>query len=242
MLKELRRSVPKKYLAFDVETAKEFPIAESNWRSYRPLGIVCIASLKTDETEPRVWLSRGTDGKCEPQMSKGDVVAFLQFLFDTQRSGYTPLSWNGLGFDLDILSEESDMLAECKRLALAHVDMMFHVVCEKGFPVSLGAAADGLRLPGKLRGVEGIRVPNLWASGQHETVIEYVSQDVRTTLAVARESERRKEFVWTTGKGKPATLALRRGWLSVEEALKLPFPDTSWMTKPPSRQSFMGWI
>ena len=41
-----------KYLAFDIETAKEVPGPDFNWKAHRPLGITCIASLATGDDEP----------------------------------------------------------------------------------------------------------------------------------------------------------------------------------------------
>ena len=231
-----------KYLAFDIETAKDVQGADFNWKPHRPLGISCIASLATDCGEPRVWMTRSASGTPALQMSRADVAAFVQHLGDAVRDGFTPLSWNGLAFDFDVLAEESGLAAECKKLALGHVDMMFHVVCEKGFRVALKNAASGLRLPGKLAGVEGIDAPSLWAEGKYDIVTAYVSQDVRTTLAVARESEKRGSFAWTTRKGTVSSMPLSRGWLSVEAALRLPLPDTSWMSDPPSRGDFTAWL
>ena len=232
----------RKYLAFDIETAKDVPGADFNWKPHRPLGISCIACQSTEGGEPRVWFSKTVGGSPAPQMSAVDVVAFVRHLADGVRDGLTPLSWNGLAFDLDILAEESGLVEECRKLAVGHVDMMFHVVCEKGFPVALKSAASGLRLPGKLAGVEGIEAPALWAAGQFDTVIDYVSQDVRTTLAVALESEKRGSFAWTTRKGTISSMPLPQGWLTVEAALRLPLPETSWMSDPPSRRDFTAWL
>lgn len=36
----------RKYLAFDIETAKDIPEADFNWRPSRPLGISCAAANK----------------------------------------------------------------------------------------------------------------------------------------------------------------------------------------------------
>ncbi|MBM4088739.1 MAG: hypothetical protein FJ276_04820 [Planctomycetes bacterium] len=236
------RAMTRKYLAFDIETAKVVPGEEFNWKAHRPLGITCIASQSIDEEEPRVWLTRNSSGMPARRMSQADVAAFVEYLTDASRQGLVPLSWNGLSFDLDVLAEESGLADSCQRLALGHVDMMFHVVCQKGFPVSLKSAAAGLGLRGKLAGVEGIDAPVLWAAGQHETVIKYVAQDVRTTLAVAMESEQRKAFAWKTSRGTISSMPLRGGWLSVEAAMRLPLPDTSWMSNPLSRQAFTGWL
>ena len=41
----------------------------------------------------------------------------VRYLEDQVAQGYTLLTWNGLGFDLDILAEESGMLPNCRRLA-----------------------------------------------------------------------------------------------------------------------------
>jgi hypothetical protein len=232
----------RKYLAFDIETAKDVPGVDFDWKPHRPLGISCIASQSTEDAEPRVWLTRSEEGTPAPQMSRADVAAFVQHLAGAVRDGLTPLSWNGLAFDLDVLAEESGLAGECRALARGHVDMMFHVFCAKGFRVALKSAASGLRLPGKLAGVEGIQAPSLWAAGKFDTVIDYVAQDVRTTLAVARESEKRGAFAWTTRKGTVSSMPLPRGWLTVDEALRLPVPDTSWMSDPPSREEFMAWL
>ena len=40
----------RKFLAFDVETAKQFPGDFSDWRKHRPLGICCAAVQHTEAT------------------------------------------------------------------------------------------------------------------------------------------------------------------------------------------------
>jgi hypothetical protein len=234
--------VARKYLAFDIETAKVVTEPAADWHLHRPLGITCIASQSSDADEPRIWLTRTSSGTPAATMSKTDVAAFIRHLESAVEDGSTPLTWNGLGFDFDILAEESGLLAECKRLALGHVDMMFHVVCEKGFPVALTNAASGLGVQGKLAGVKGADAPVLWTEGKYAVVTEYVAQDVRATLAVARESEARRSFSWTTRKGSISSMPLPQGWLSVEDAMRLPYPDTSWMSDPLPRSGFSAWI
>jgi hypothetical protein len=231
-----------KYLAFDIETAKVVPGVEFNWRLHRPLGITCIASQSTECDQPRIWLTRTESGTPAPQMARADVAAFVRHLSSAFTDGFVPLSWNGLAFDFDVMAEESGLVEECKTLARNHVDMMFHVVCEKGFPVALKNAASGLGVEGKLAGVEGIDAPSLWASGQYDVVTDYAAQDVRTTLAVAAKSESRRSFAWTTRRGTISFMPLPQGWLAVESAARLPLPDTSWMSTPVSRRDFMSWL
>lgn len=232
-----------RFIAFDIETAKDVPGDDFNWKPHRPLGITCIASLSSDKSAaPRIWYSKTAAGLPAPKMTQADVASFVRFLSESLTDGVTPISWNGLAFDFDILAEESALENECKHLARNHIDMMFHVVCEKGFPVALKNAASGLGVPGKMKGVKGVNAPGLWASGQCEVVMEYVAHDVRTTLAVALEADRRRSFAWTTRKGTTSVMPLSKGWLTVDAAARLPLPDTSWMSDPPSRRDFMSWL
>src|SRR5260370_14536280 len=97
-------------------------------------------------------------------------------------NGYRILTWNGLGFDFDILADESGAAASCKECALGHVDMMFHVFCSLGYPVGLDKAAQGMGLPGQQPGLSGIKAPALCAQGHFKAVLEYVAHAVSTAI------------------------------------------------------------
>ena len=56
--------------------------------------------------------------------------------------------------------------------------------------------------------------------------MQYVAQDVKTTLDVALACESVGALRWVSRKGKLRTMRLLDGWLSVEEALELPLPYT----------------
>jgi hypothetical protein len=90
--------------------------------------------------------------------------------------------------------------------------------------------------------MKGALAPVLWAEGKREEVLRYVAHNVRTTLEVAQVCESRGELHWIARSGKLRTMALPRGWLTVETALGLPLPDTSWMDDPWSRERFTGWL
>jgi hypothetical protein len=227
----------RKYLAFDIETAKLMPEGEPNWRSCRPLGIACAATLLADTDELVLWHGAASD-----RLSPHEASNLVEYLMEQVGLGYTIATWNGLGFDFDILAEESGMLAECRELAVDHVDMMFHVLCRLGFGVSLQAAARGMGLPGKPEGMNGGMAPILWAEGKREAVLDYVAQDVRTTAELAERCEACGAMRWITKKGKLRTMALRGGWLLVEEAEQLPQANTSWMTDPWERETFSAWL
>jgi hypothetical protein len=232
----------RRFVAFDIETAKDVPGDDFNWRPHRPLGICCAATMLSDSNELRLWHGRQNDGSPAPRMSPADALGLVQYLAKKVEEGFVILSWNGLGFDFDVLAEEAVAAAICAECALAHVDMMFHIVCALGYPVALDKGAQGMGLPGKPPGISGIKAPKMWAEGRHQEVLDYVAQDVRLAMQIALLAEQRRRFEWITRKGTKSTLALSKGWLIVRDAMKLPEPDTSWMSNPLKRRDFMGWL
>jgi hypothetical protein len=234
--------VPRRYLAFDLETAKDVPGEDFNWKPHRPLGVSCAAVFPIDAGEPIVWHGKQPNGDPTPRMSRAETAKLVQELLKYVGEGYTVLTWNGLGFDFDILAEESAARDECKHLAQDHVDMMFHVFCDRGYPVALDKAAQALAIPGKPPGMSGLLAPQLWAQGRYREVLEYVAQDVRIALQVAVKCEERRRFEWITRKGTRSSINLPQGWLIVREAVRLPEPDTSWMDRPIPRREFTQWL
>ena len=230
------------YLAFDIETAKDIPGEDFNWHAHRPLGITCAATLASDADQPLLWYGKTSDELPEKRMSRKDAQALVEYLSSMAARGFRILTWNGLGFDFNILAEESGAAASCGECALGHVDMMFHVVCSKGYPIALDKAAQGMGLPGKPPGMSGAEAPKLWAQGHFKEVLEYVAQDVRIAMQIARACEQRRRLEWITRKGTRGSMPLTNGWLTVREALRLPEPDTSWMSAPLSRGDFTAWL
>ena len=147
-----------RFLAFDIETAKLLPEHVPDLLSHRPLGITCAAVVDIEGQHETLWHGRES-GTFAAQMSRAEAQGLVHDLARFVEEGYTLLTWNGLGFDFNILAEESGLQVECERLALAHVDMMFHVVCSKGFPLALDKVAQGMGLPGKPSGMSGSKAP-----------------------------------------------------------------------------------
>jgi hypothetical protein len=175
-------------------------------------------------------------------MAESEVRRLIEYLANQVRRGYTILTWNGLGFDFRILAEEPGMRGKCCGLALAHVDMMFHVLCRLGFGVGLESAAKGLGLGTKTTGVSGSLIPQLWSEGRHEEVLQYAANDARMTLAVAEASEKRGHFCWLTCSGRKRFLSLSNGWLPVRSALRLPLVKTVPKLETWSRSRFTAWL
>ncbi len=233
----------RKFLAFDIETAAALSDLEfQNWKRHRPLGITCVAAQASDAAMPTLWDARQAGDGTSGRMTSAQLIEVVEYLQRMSKQGYTLLTWNGIGFDWDILAEESDSLETCRELATHHVDMMFHVFCERGHPVALEKAAQGHGIPGKPPGMAGFLAPQKWAQGHHQEVIDYVAQDVRITLEVAHKSEERRSFRWITSKGACSSMALQNGWLNVRSALQLAEPDTSWMSQPIPRARFTEWL
>ena len=231
----------RKYLAFDIETVKEYPKGE-NWRDHRPLGIACAAACAPDSPEPITWYSSNPDGSIADVMSPEAAKDLVNDLHRFTQEGYTVLTWNGMGFDFDVLGEESGNLDLCKQLALGHVDMMFHFLCDKGYLLALTTAAKGMGTTDKTEGMEGALAPIMWGRGERAQVIDYCAQDVRATLELAIACEQRSRLNWTSRSGRANYMRLSSGWLTVQEANQLVLPDTSWMTDPIPRADFTNWL
>lgn len=231
----------RRYVAFDIETARLLPEGVTDILAHRPLGVSCAAAFLGDTKQTRIWHGRDEDGRPTPKMRRDEVCSLVSELSDMVARGYTLLTWNGLGFDFDVLAEESGMKQECAQLAVHHVDALFHAVCALGYPLSLQKASEGMNLHGKLKSMTGSEAPSAWAAGRYDEVLEYVVQDVRATFELAVACEERKELAWITRRGTRRYLPLRAGWMRVEDARLLPVPDTSWMSDPPSRERYTGW-
>lgn len=234
----------RKYIAFDIETAKVIPEGD-DLQAHRPLGICCWAvawvSDKTGEIAVKSYSGTDNEGGITPQMTETECVALVQRLRNATEQGYTILTHNGVGFDFDILAEESGMVDTCAELAMNSVDTCFQVLCTKGFPVGLEAIAKGMGLQGKTEGMNGALAPQMWAEGRYDEVLAYVAQDVRCTLEVALAVEQAKSLRWLSKSGRINSLPVRQ-WVTVQEALQLPEPDTSWMSEPIPRSRWTEWM
>lgn len=240
-------------IVLDLEIVKDIPEGVE-WESIRPLGISCIGIIRSqfeeEYNEPLAFFhcdeleQDSLEGIPEGAMTKSDVASFVRASYNAcRKQGTRFVTWNGLSFDFNILAEESGMYDECKWLARNHVDMMFQIVCTKGFRLSLNSAAKGMGLPGKMEDVGGAAAPIMWRGTVQDRfkVIEYLKQDVRTTLDVYNKVLEHKYISWTSKTGRRQMIPIPR-WLTVEECMELPFPDTSWMTDPPIRENYYAWI
>jgi hypothetical protein len=231
-----------KFLAFDLETAKVQSPNVRDWKERRPLGISCAATYCDDTLVPLLWFGRKRSKHPAPQMAVAEAQALVGYLNERAARGYTIVTWNGIGFDFDILAEESGLREQCKSLALGHVDMMFHVLCQLGFGISLNAAARGMRLTKSCQKRQGAEIPRLWADGRYKEVFDHVGRDARTTFTLAKRCCERHYLRWITRWGTGRMMRLNGGWETADAARRLPEPIHTGANRRWSRDSLTKWM
>jgi hypothetical protein len=202
---------------------------------------ITIGATLTGDNDLKLWYEQDMEGQATGEnLSPARATELVQYLDSLAKEGHTIVTWNGAGFDFRVLAEASGRVLECISLAWDHVDMMFWFHCQKGFSIKLDSAAQAVG-SGKTAGMSGADAPKLWADGQYERVQQYVAQDVRAAAAVYEGAVQGRALSWITSRGRRSSV--RGRLLSVRDALKLPAPDTSWMTRTPwPREKFVGWM
>lgn len=185
------------------------------------------------------------------RMTSRMVRGFLDWLAEQARLGATLVGWNSLGFDFKVLAcaaESDEHLRLARDLALGHVDPAFALMCHKGYMVGLQACANGMRVDGKMSGMDGLQAIEMWVHGtraDQDKVLDYVKLDAAATLRVVREIEKEGALGWITRKGAYRYWRLPGGEIpDVEMCLLTPEPDVSWMDDPSrwDRANYAGWL
>lgn len=227
-------------VAFDIELANVFELAEGeDLARYAPFDIACAAAA---DGRGGLWHWYATDAQGQPTGKLDAPLArdLLQWLRAHQLRGGRVCAWNGLSFDLRWLGHVADDLALAREVALDLLDPMFQLVCQRGFPVGLAKAAEGLGVPeGKL--MSGADAPKHWAAGEHQLVLDYVAGDCRITEAVTARIEAARALRWRTQRGSISSEPMPT-LLPVRALLDTPLPDTSWMSAPIPREKFTAWL
>ena len=225
----------RKFVGMDIETVKIIETGE-DWQSHRPLGIACAAFAS--RTQSKIFAADADKSQMTPDQV-GEMVGWIENLV---RHGAVMVTWNGLHFDWPVIAEESGAFDACQNLALEHVDMMYHLFCAKGFPLSLAVAADGMKVGSKTKNVTGNLAPVMWDEGKRQEVMDYCMQDTLLTLNLARKCEQHGRLDWVSRSGMLNRLRLPNGWLRVCDAAQMELPDTNWMASPIPRSKFDDWV
>lgn len=244
-----------RYVSFDLEIAKILDDTRP-WDEQRPFGVSCAVTITSDGEVVRWHAPLGRGGRYGDQLGASGALALLNYLSWMSQEGYPALTLNGAGFDFRVLAEEIGhgvpaALAELHKVNRAHIDLGFQMACEKGFMAGLQASCLGMTVKGKLDGMKGEKAPVMWAQGRgdQELVLDYCRQDVQATADLYRAIVEKGYWSWVTKSGKlsvwhPTVTRDEDGrrLLTVAEALVLPLADTSWMTEPRTRESYLEWM
>ena len=241
------------FVAFDVEIAKPVPDGP-DILVHRP-GIACAAIAREGDERASILFDPDVSPEmfdpAAKTMTREGALRILGALEEAAGRGDRVVTWNGAGFDFRLLADETGRHTDCVRLVMKSVDMMFQVLCDRGHPLSLDAALKGAGLPPKVDQVtlrsgapvhiNGAEAPQYWQAGEYGAVMAYCAADAERTAALAVACRQSRRLAWTSQKGKPNQIYLRSGWLTVEQCLALPLPDTSWMTRPMTRDDVLAW-
>lgn len=222
---------PGAWIAFDIETT---PFVDGEL----PAGITCAAAGTSDGSVVH-WYSLGEDGLPQPLMDAATVRGMLAWLGHWQRAGHRLVAWNGAGFDLRVLAAASGEPRMAAQLLPGLYDPMLQMLWQRGFPVALARAAEGLGL-GIAKTMAGQEAPEAWARGEYGRVLEYVAGDVLMTIRVVEAIEARGALQWVTRRGSVGLEPFAR-LRTVAESLVLPPPDQSWMEDPIPPQRPVAW-
>lgn len=248
-------------VGFDIETAQLVPNDRS--ASYK-LGITCAAVSFEDGTKFAFypgfgtvtfnWLSNspfavnytGFPGEQGGSMSQDDLIEMIRLLEKAHNEGHDIITWNGAGFDFRVLYDEmegnDDSQSIVAALAANHLDVMFQVLCLKGYPVGMEACSKEMLGKSKV-GMHGDEAVAEWAKGiqERERVIKYVQGDADLTVETGAKIKELSQVKWITRAGKLSVVKIPF-LVPVRDCLNFPKPDTSWMTNPIDRDDIISWI
>jgi len=89
--------------------------------------------------------------------------------------------------------------------------------------------------------MDGADAPREWRAGNHNRVFDYVLGDVRMTHQIVTSIALHGQIAWVTQRGKRSTVPLPR-LRTVEDCLRDPMPDQSWMDSPIPQRKFTAWM
>ena len=149
-----------KFVAFDLEIAQPFEMG-------RPYGISCAATMTYDGPSILWYGAEKAPGATLPErMNPQEVQEMTGYLLEMQSQGYTVVTFNGAGFDLDVLAEEcynEHWKQDVARLTMEHIDIAFEMHCQMGYMTGLAKLSEGLGVGGKTEGMHGDLAPIVWS-------------------------------------------------------------------------------
>ena len=229
-----------KLLSFDIEISDIFDLKPyEDINKYAPFHI-SVASTAIEGGDEKLWYSVDKDNTPLLNISQEEANELLDYLKTMQDDGFMVCAWNGLGFDLQWIGYNADNMKLAREIAPKLYDPMFQFFNQRGFPVSLAAVAQAMGVT-QAKLMTGEDAPKQWHAGNYQKVMDYVLGDSQMTNLIVKEIIKQKKITWITQKGDRKSEPLSR-LKTVEEILKDPKPDQSWMTAPIAREDYYRWF
>jgi len=228
-----------KLLSFDIELSDLFELKKNeDMEKYAPFHI-SVAATAVHDGEERAWYSE-ENGQPALNLTRERAHELLEYLDEMQQKEFMVCAWNGLGFDLKWIGYQADDMVLAARIALKSYDPMFQFFNQAGFPVGLGKVAKGMGiLQEKL--MDGADAPKQWRAGNHQEVMDYCLGDCQMTNLIVRGIQETRQVRWATAKGTISSKPMPR-LKSVEEVIRDPEPDQSWLDNPIPKTKFYKWV
>jgi len=229
-----------KLLSFDIEISDVFELGKyEDIEKYAPFHI-SVAATAIHDGEERVWYSKDEDGHPSINLTQQRAHELLEYLDEMQQKDFMVCAWNGLNFDLKWIGHQAADMALAARIALKSYDPMFQFFNQAGFPVALGKVAEGMGIPQE-KLMDGADAPKQWRAGNHQEVMDYCLGDCQMTNLIVCAIQKTRRVRWVTGKGTISSKPMPQ-LKSVEEVIKDPEPDQTWMDTPMPKETFYKWI
>jgi len=229
-----------KLLSFDIEISDIFELGKhEDLEKYGPFHI-SVAATAIHHGEERVWHSEGDEGRPALNLTQQRAHELLEYLDEMQQQDFMVCAWNGLGFDLKWIGHQANDLALAAQIALKSYDPMFQFFNQAGFPVALGKVAEGMGIA-QQKLMAGADAPRQWQAGNHQQVMDYCLGDCQMTNLIVCAIQKARQVRWVTARGRISSKPMPR-LKTVEEVIRDPEPDQSWMDAPMPKSKFHAWL
>lgn len=229
-----------KILSFDIEISDVFELDKyEDMEKYAPFHISVAATAIHDGAE-QVWYSEDEEGRPALNLTRQRAHELLKYLDAMQQQGFMVCAWNGLSFDLKWIGHQAGDMELAARIALKSYDPMFQFFNLAGFPIGLAKVAEAMGVSQE-KLMDSADAPKQWRAGNFQKVMDYCLGDCQMTNLIVRAIQKAREVQWVTAKGyvssKPMPLLK-----PVEEVIRDPEPDQSWMDTPMPKSKFYQWV
>jgi hypothetical protein len=229
-----------KLLSFDIEISDVFELGPyEDMETYAPFHI-SVAATAIHGGEERVWYSEDKDGRPALNLTPQRAHELLVYLDEMQQKEFMVCAWNGLSFDLKWIGHQAGDMALAARIALKSYDPMFQFFNQAGFPVGLAKVAQAMGIAQE-KLMDGADAPKEWRAGNCQQVMDYCLGDCQMTNLIVRAIIEARQVQWVTARGYVSSKPMAR-LKPVEEVIRDPEPDQSWMDTPIPKSRFYEWV